>query len=255
VPDPAPHRRRRHWIPWPNRRDSQDPWRPIRRPRRGVPRGRVRTSEPLPATSPSACSRHSREETRCPTHRRPREGWECRGRAGLPANKRPRQSKDGVLGIFEFVLALVFITTARRIVQRRLSHPRRGESLQVGTEELHRIRETIAGASSAWRRSGTSTRTSWSREKLAASSRPGTRGTSVSASRGQAVYPQWNTLGPLEIRTTNLSWPPQRDPAKGRLTTPELGPSKETEVGQGSRQRPSPRPTENAMNPVGGYEQ
>ncbi len=51
------------------------------------------------------------------------------------------------MGIFEFILALVFITTAGRIVQRRLSHPRRGESLQVGTEELHRIRETIGDLS------------------------------------------------------------------------------------------------------------
>ena len=51
------------------------------------------------------------------------------------------------MGIFEFVLALVIITTAGKIVERRFSSPRRDESLQLGTEELHRIRETMTDLS------------------------------------------------------------------------------------------------------------
>ena len=51
------------------------------------------------------------------------------------------------MGFFEFVLALAFITTAGRIVQRRLAHPQRGQSLQVDTEELLRIREMIGDLS------------------------------------------------------------------------------------------------------------
>ena len=51
------------------------------------------------------------------------------------------------MGIFELILGIVIITTAGRIVERRLSRTRRGESLQVGTEELHRIRESLGDLS------------------------------------------------------------------------------------------------------------
>ena len=48
------------------------------------------------------------------------------------------------MGVFDFVLLLVIITTVGRIVERRLPRARRGESLQVDTDELHRIRETMS---------------------------------------------------------------------------------------------------------------
>ena len=51
------------------------------------------------------------------------------------------------MGIFEFMLGVAIIVTAGKVVERRMSRPRRGESLQVGTEELHRIRETIGDLS------------------------------------------------------------------------------------------------------------
>ncbi len=51
------------------------------------------------------------------------------------------------MGIFELMLGVVIIVTAGKVVERRMSRPRRGESLQVGTEELHRIRETIGDLS------------------------------------------------------------------------------------------------------------
>ncbi len=50
------------------------------------------------------------------------------------------------MGIFELILGLVIITTAGRVVERRWSR-QRGESLQVGTEELHRIRDTVTDLS------------------------------------------------------------------------------------------------------------
>ena len=51
------------------------------------------------------------------------------------------------MGIFELILGIIIITTVGRIVERRLSRTRRGESLQVGTEELHRIRDSLGDLS------------------------------------------------------------------------------------------------------------
>lgn len=51
------------------------------------------------------------------------------------------------MGVFEFVLALVMITTVGKIASRRMSRPRRDESIQSGTEELLRIRDTVADLS------------------------------------------------------------------------------------------------------------
>ena len=51
------------------------------------------------------------------------------------------------MGIFEFILALVIVTTAGKVVERRFSRPRRDESLQLGTQKLHRIRETMTDLS------------------------------------------------------------------------------------------------------------
>ena len=48
------------------------------------------------------------------------------------------------MGVFDFILLLVIITTAGRIVERRLPRPQRGESLKIDTEELHRLRETMS---------------------------------------------------------------------------------------------------------------
>ena len=52
------------------------------------------------------------------------------------------------MGVFEFVIALVFISTVGRIISRRrrpLPHP--GESFKVDTEELRRIGDTISDLS------------------------------------------------------------------------------------------------------------
>ena len=52
------------------------------------------------------------------------------------------------MGVFEFIIMLVLITTAGNVIsRRRLRRPDRGDSLQVGTEELHRIRDTIGDLS------------------------------------------------------------------------------------------------------------
>ena len=51
------------------------------------------------------------------------------------------------MGVFEFILALVIVGTAGTVVERRFSRPQRGDSLQLGTEELHRIRETMTDLS------------------------------------------------------------------------------------------------------------
>ena len=45
------------------------------------------------------------------------------------------------------MLGIVIIVTAGKVVERCMPRPRCGESLQVGTEELHRIRETIGDLS------------------------------------------------------------------------------------------------------------
>jgi len=53
------------------------------------------------------------------------------------------------MGVFEFVIALVFISTIGRIAAGR-RRPRRlpGESFQLDAEELHRVRDTITDLSS-----------------------------------------------------------------------------------------------------------
>ena len=52
------------------------------------------------------------------------------------------------MGVFEFVIALVFISTVGRIISRRRRPlPLPGESFKVDTEELHRIGDTISDLS------------------------------------------------------------------------------------------------------------
>ncbi len=49
------------------------------------------------------------------------------------------------MGVFEFIIALVIISSAAKIIgSRRRSLPLPGESFQMDTEELHRVRDTIA---------------------------------------------------------------------------------------------------------------
>ena len=49
------------------------------------------------------------------------------------------------MGVFEFVITLVVISTVGRIiVARRRPLPLPGESFQLDAEELHRVRDTIA---------------------------------------------------------------------------------------------------------------
>ena len=52
------------------------------------------------------------------------------------------------MGVFEFVIALVFISTVGRIISRRRRPvPLPGESFKVDTEELRRIGDTISDLS------------------------------------------------------------------------------------------------------------
>ncbi len=52
------------------------------------------------------------------------------------------------MGVFEFVIVLVVISTAGRIIAaRRRPLPLPGESYQLDAEELHRVRDTIADLS------------------------------------------------------------------------------------------------------------
>lgn len=52
------------------------------------------------------------------------------------------------MGVFEFVITLVLISTVGRIiVARRRPRPLPGESFQVDTEELRRIGDTITDLS------------------------------------------------------------------------------------------------------------
>jgi hypothetical protein len=52
------------------------------------------------------------------------------------------------MGLPEFIIALVLISTAAKIIERqRRSAPLPGESIQVDTEELRRIGETITDLS------------------------------------------------------------------------------------------------------------
>ncbi len=52
------------------------------------------------------------------------------------------------MGVFEFVIALVFISTIGRIAMgRRRPHRLPGESFHLDAEELHRVRDTITDLS------------------------------------------------------------------------------------------------------------
>ena len=51
------------------------------------------------------------------------------------------------MGVFEFVITLVLISTVGRIIARRRPLPLPGESFQVDTEELRRIGDTISDLS------------------------------------------------------------------------------------------------------------
>ncbi len=54
------------------------------------------------------------------------------------------------MGFFEFVITIVAISTVGRIIasrRRRLIPPLPGESFQMDTEELHRVRDTIGDLS------------------------------------------------------------------------------------------------------------
>jgi hypothetical protein len=48
------------------------------------------------------------------------------------------------MGVFEFIITLVLISTVARIISRRRPLPLPRESFQLDAEELHRLRETIA---------------------------------------------------------------------------------------------------------------
>jgi len=52
------------------------------------------------------------------------------------------------LGVFEFIVVLVLITTGAKVIERRRGRDLvRGDSLRVDTEELHRLRDTIGDLS------------------------------------------------------------------------------------------------------------
>ncbi len=52
------------------------------------------------------------------------------------------------MGVFEFVIALILISTAAKIIERkRRSAPLPGESVRVDVEELRRIGDTITDLS------------------------------------------------------------------------------------------------------------
>jgi sensor histidine kinase YesM len=51
------------------------------------------------------------------------------------------------VGFFSFIITLVLISTAAKIIERRRRPTLPGESVQVDTEELHRIAETITDLS------------------------------------------------------------------------------------------------------------
>ena len=51
------------------------------------------------------------------------------------------------MGVFAFIITLVLISTAAKIIERRRRPTLPGESVQVDTEELHRIAETITDLS------------------------------------------------------------------------------------------------------------
>ena len=52
------------------------------------------------------------------------------------------------MGLFEFIITLVLISTAGRIIaSRRRPLPLPGESFKLDAEELHRVRDTITDLS------------------------------------------------------------------------------------------------------------
>ena len=52
------------------------------------------------------------------------------------------------MGVFEFVITLVVISTVGRIIAaRRRPPPLPGDSFQMNAEELHRVRDTITDLS------------------------------------------------------------------------------------------------------------
>jgi hypothetical protein len=52
------------------------------------------------------------------------------------------------MGVFEFVITLVLISSVAKIIESRRRAPRLpGESFQMDTEELHRVRNTITDLS------------------------------------------------------------------------------------------------------------
>ena len=52
------------------------------------------------------------------------------------------------MGVFEFIIALVVISTVGRIIAvRRRPLPLPGDSFQLDAEELHRVRDTITDLS------------------------------------------------------------------------------------------------------------
>ena len=56
------------------------------------------------------------------------------------------------MGVFEFIIALVFISTVGRIIAGRRRAPLPRESFQLDAEELHRVRDTIADLSTRMER-------------------------------------------------------------------------------------------------------
>ena len=56
------------------------------------------------------------------------------------------------MGVFEFVITLVLISTVGGIIARRRPVPLPRESFQLDAEELHRVRDTIADLSTRMER-------------------------------------------------------------------------------------------------------
>jgi hypothetical protein len=59
----------------------------------------------------------------------------------------PPDNKDWKLGVFEFVLVVIIVTTVCKVAERRMARPRRDDSLPSGTDELLRVRDTMADLS------------------------------------------------------------------------------------------------------------
>ena len=59
----------------------------------------------------------------------------------------PPDNKDWKLGVVEFVLVVIIATTVGKVVQLRMARARRDDSLPSGTDELLRVRDTMADLS------------------------------------------------------------------------------------------------------------